>query len=305
MSYTAEQLLVLASNFDKLAVESLVKEAKKKEEDSKKPGKKKPFPFWLKKKGPKGSEKDSKKSDTNSAKDSKDSKKPAAKKKKSAYYDTILSKLAQTQFEVEKDKAISAPPTTTSKGSPKQVFDASKKTWTPITAEAYLTLPNGSVLRFFRDKKWNYAHKEADGWKRADPLSLSEISGVEIDFFPTAPPGGSKYPPIDRTFQTMLGVSADGSLGPETQTALDLYKKSLGQENWISNSFLFESLKNEPEFKSKSAMKKDPSTGMYIRSHNVATQEIAGPKSRNLPDPYQDPHATSMDSTSLTDPWDK
>src|SRR5271157_6432857 len=62
MPYTAEELLIIASNFDDLATNSLLKEAKGK------------FPFWLKKKDKK--EDDSKKSDSNKTDDN------DAKKKK-------------------------------------------------------------------------------------------------------------------------------------------------------------------------------------------------------------------------------
>jgi len=286
MSYTAEQLLVLASNFDKLADESLVKEAKKKEEDGKKPGKKKPFPFWLKKKGPKGSEKDSKKSDTNSAKDSKDSSKKDKKdkKKKSAYYDTILSKLAQTkdmvssQFGSEKDKARSVSQTPMSRV--KQMWDTPTNSWSNIPSNS--EMPPGIIFRTLINNKWNYGEVDSSGqYIVKDPLELSQITGVEIDKFPTAPPGGSKYPPIDKTFQAMLGVSADGSLGPATQKALDLYKKSIGQEDWASNSLLFESLKNEPSYMNKSQLPKDPHSGLYI-------SEASGPHTNpaGLPDPF-------------------
>jgi hypothetical protein len=70
MSNTAEKLLTLAANFEKLASESLIKEAKKKEDKKKK--KAKP-PFWMKNKDLE---------DSNSAKDSKDSKKSDKKSSK-------------------------------------------------------------------------------------------------------------------------------------------------------------------------------------------------------------------------------
>ena len=62
MSYTAEQLLSLSNSFQEVTSESLVKEAKKKEEVK---GKKKFFPFWLKNKKTDSSK------DSNSAKDKK------------------------------------------------------------------------------------------------------------------------------------------------------------------------------------------------------------------------------------------
>jgi hypothetical protein len=60
MSYTAEQLLSLANSFQEVTSDSLVKEAKKKEDVK---DKKKFFPFWLKNKKPETSK------DSNSAKD--------------------------------------------------------------------------------------------------------------------------------------------------------------------------------------------------------------------------------------------
>lgn len=50
MSYTADELLVLADEFEKIATDSLVKTAKAKDKKDKDPKGKKKFPFWLNKK---------------------------------------------------------------------------------------------------------------------------------------------------------------------------------------------------------------------------------------------------------------
>jgi hypothetical protein len=89
MSYTVKQLLSLAGKFEEIAADSLTKTAEeKKNKSSKKKGK---FPFWLKKKGPKASEKDTK--PVSKSKEVKND-----KKKKSAYYDAILAKFGQESY---------------------------------------------------------------------------------------------------------------------------------------------------------------------------------------------------------------
>lgn len=90
MSYTVQQLLSLAGKFEELADDSLSKTAaEKKNKDPKKKGK---FPFWLMKKKPKASEKDTEESKKDTKPSAKNKEVKKDKKKKSAYYDAILAK---------------------------------------------------------------------------------------------------------------------------------------------------------------------------------------------------------------------
>lgn len=102
MSYTAEELVKIAVNFEQLTAKALVILAKKKDEksNSKAKGKKK-MPPWLKGKD--------KKSDSNQAKDKKSDKKT---KKSSEYYDGILAKFGQTT--TNPDGTVTLPPFTRS-----------------------------------------------------------------------------------------------------------------------------------------------------------------------------------------------
>lgn len=225
MSHSASQLLVFATNFEKLTSESLVKSAKKKEDsekDSKKDGKKPAkgkFPFWLKKK---------KTPDTNSASDSKDSKKSAPKskevkkdkkKKKSAYYETLLNKLAQTP------------------GSP-----------------AFL----------------------GPSFQPVDHIDhpVSMTGHAEPSKAAPAPAAGWTGPRIDPVFQTMLSLSPDGKLGPMTQQALNVYKKSVNQPT-MSNELAYEYLKAEPEYASKTKMEHDDNANVFVSSRQKATPTFA------------------------------
>lgn len=84
----------------------------------------------------------------------------------------------------------------------------------------------------------------------------------------------SRYPRIDTTFQTMLGVNPDGSLGPLTQSALEMYKKSIGlpygadeatrkTDSNKNNQQAFESLKKRPEYKARKPMVYDDTNDVY------------------------------------------
>jgi hypothetical protein len=74
------------------------------------------------------------------------------------------------------------------------------------------------------------------------------IPTVNVEDLPKAPaPTKSHYLPIDKAFQTILGVEADGALGPITQKALDAYKARVNPSNpTMSNELAFEFLKKEP-----------------------------------------------------------
>jgi hypothetical protein len=79
------------------------------------------------------------------------------------------------------------------------------------------------------------------------------IPTVNVEDLPKAPaPTKSHYPPIDKAFQTMLGVASDGFLGPITQKALDAYKAKVNPNNpTMNNELAFEFLKREPQYQTK------------------------------------------------------
>lgn len=81
---------------------------------------------------------------------------------------------------------------------------------------------------------------------------------------PTAKPKGDGWtgPRIDPVFQTMLGVNPDTKLGRQTQAALDVYKKTIGQTG-ASNELAFEALKREPQYASKTAIPYDDNANVY------------------------------------------
>jgi len=248
MSYTVQQLLSLAGKFEELADDSLTKTAaEKKNKDTKKKGK---FPFWLMKKKPKASEKDTE--------DSKKDMKPSAKskevkkdkKKKSAYYDAILAKFGQQ-----------------SNGQQSKEQIADFRGGDPDPNFPFGNVPDATITEFPVNP--NQKLKSPVGW-----------SGKTID-------------PV---FQTMLGVSADGKLGDKTKAALAKYKQSLGaeQSGW-SDELALEALKNEPEFKSKSPMKKNPATGLYIRYSDLGTH--TDPYTQQAPQAPQDTMQGMQSST--------
>lgn len=154
MSYTADQLLVFATNFDKYTSESLVKSAKKKDEKkSKKPSKGK-FPDFLKKK----------KEDSNSAKDSKtskDSKKSDKKdkKKKSAYYSALINKFSQTTTWNQAEQSDEDAKNFMANPAPAAPVD---KTYSPSPQKLDTDLIT-NLQKFLLSKKYNLGPTGADG----------------------------------------------------------------------------------------------------------------------------------------------
>jgi hypothetical protein len=88
---------------------------------------------------------------------------------------------------------------------------------------------------------------------------------------PAATPqaGGWTGETIDPVFQTMLGVNADGKLGRQTQYALNRYKA--GRNPNMTNALAYEYLKKEPEYASKAAMKYDDNSNTYAKPAAPAT----------------------------------
>lgn len=81
----------------------------------------------------------------------------------------------------------------------------------------------------------------------------------------------SRFPAIDKTFQVMLGVNPDGQLGPQTQAAIDLYKKSRNITA-PGNTSAYVHLTNEPEYFSKKPMGFDDNANVYLKSSGVTRE---------------------------------
>jgi len=96
-----------------------------------------------------------------------------------------------------------------------------------------------------------------------------------------------QYTFIDPIFQKMLDVNEDSKLGPETQTALDRYKKSIGyQPSAITNQLTFEFLKKEPEYASRQSMDQDEMMDIYVTNY-IKRREHEKPTSTEVkPDKY-------------------
>ncbi len=81
----------------------------------------------------------------------------------------------------------------------------------------------------------------------------------------------SKFPAIDKTFQIMLGVNPDGALGPQTQAAIDLYKKSRNITE-PGNTVAYVHLAGEPEYFSKKPMAFDDNSNVYLKSPGITRE---------------------------------
>jgi hypothetical protein len=105
-------------------------------------------------------------------------------------------------------------------------------------------------------------------------FSNVNIMPPKVQQAPVAQQHKSKYPPIDKKFQAMLGVNTDGALGHITQSALDIYKKSVDNPG-ISNELAFEYLKREPEFATGKAMVYDDNANVYMNTRQKQKQQQA------------------------------
>jgi hypothetical protein len=73
----------------------------------------------------------------------------------------------------------------------------------------------------------------------------------------------NKYKSIDPKFQKLLGLNPDGILGPVTRSALDNYKKSIGQDG-ASDELAFIGMKNEPAYQTGTALVYDDNQNVYL-----------------------------------------
>lgn len=253
MSYNIHKLLTLAKKFEK-ATKSLDKN-KDKDDDKDKSGPKKRFPFWLKFK---------------------------KKKVKSSYYDNLLSKYSDSYMNDDVTESLplssrSVPPVT--EGTEDASSDESPKL--KMVWEGSLWKPINKYLNVLTDSRLNnkiIAIKEEDVWTywklingKLEQRNLADLHEIDQQFniVDLNDPQESKqvsvtskYKNIDPKFQKVLDLNPDGVLGPVTRSALDKYKKSIGQEN-VSDEFAFEALKNETAYKANKALIYDDNQNVY------------------------------------------
>lgn len=205
MTYNIHKLLSLAEKFEKAT--KFLDKGKDKDDDKDKSGAKKRFPFWLKFK---------------------------KKKVKSSYYDDLLLKYSNQQY--DPDLPYSNEYTTNLKTPDRSIpnVETTRSVRNPI---------DGNLIQF--------PIEDGDG-------EVKQLQEVIIT--PNGKP--NKYKNIDPKFQKVLGLNPDGVLGPVTKSALDAYKKSIGQEN-VSDEFAFEALKNETAYKANRALIYDENQNVY------------------------------------------
>lgn len=99
-------------------------------------------------------------------------------------------------------------------------------------------------LKNMTEEQWNYIFKVHfwDKWK-ADQIESQSIANLVVDWLWTSGNYGIKYP------QSVLGVTADGKVGPKTIAAINNYsnQKELFQKLWNRRKKHFEDIvKNRP-----------------------------------------------------------
>jgi hypothetical protein len=126
----------------------------------------------------------------------------------------------------------------------------------------------------------------------ASPDELAERAERAQPATPAAPaakPAARRYPPIDKTFQTMLGVQPDGAFGPLTHAALEAYKKKTSPNNTVSDQLAFEWLKYNPAYKTKQRMTDAPTnqvatnTPGFINGYAVVPNKAPAAPVANTP----------------------
>ena len=102
-------------------------------------------------------------------------------------------------------------------------------------------------LKNMTEEQWNYIFKVHfwDRWQ-ADKIECQSIANIVVDWLWASGIYGIKYP------QAVLGVTADGKVGPKTLAALNNYpnQKELFQKLWNRRKKHFEDIvKNRPASK--------------------------------------------------------
>jgi len=206
-----------------------------------------------------------------------------SKKKASEYYDTLLSKYAQgavkdqdyaknlTDSRIQSINAINAQTLT-----PEQVKEQAggylQSAFNDFNANLISQEQYSQIVQAGQQKMFGTDNRQGPvpiNWNAKPQQTQSTPAQTATPAKPR-----SKFGPIDPTFQIMLGVNNDGSLGPQTQSALEMYKKSIGlpygkdpatrqHDSNKNNQQAFESLKQRPEYKTKSKMVYDDTSDVY------------------------------------------
>lgn len=213
-----------------------------------------------------------------------------SKKKSSEYYDALLNKFAQ---QVSYGVGLSSDDQAKLLGLVRSLAAKNAGLSTELnsafsTLSAHRTEENGSsyfvpenvqtFLPVLDKVKVALNQTDPNGAELQTAIALYDLfKRMSVASAPAQAGGqrGAKYSKIDTTFQTMLGVNPDGSLGPMTQSALEQYKKSVGIPNGAgseatlrtdskkTNQQAFDHLKQRPEYQTKKRIAWDDNTNTY------------------------------------------
>tara|TARA_R110000868_G_scaffold75946_3_gene218805 strand:- start:17426 stop:18199 length:774 start_codon:yes stop_codon:yes gene_type:complete len=238
MSYNIHKLLALAEKFEK-ATKSL---DKKKDKDKDKSGPKKRFPFWLKFK---------------------------KKKVKSSLFDDLLLKYSDFSYKKNLTPTLDPNPVPDTGVIPLSTpVNSDSLPWGGKTTKS----PDISNAPRTQQQLLNEYYIDHDPYQK--PPSENEWY-IDHDFYREKYPfiddnkknksvdAPNKYKSIDPKFQKLLGLNPDGILGPVTRSALDNYKKSIGQDN-ASDEIAFIGMKNEPAYQAGTALVYDDNQNVYL-----------------------------------------
>lgn len=212
-------------------------------------------------------------------------------KKSSEYYDDLLRKFAQTAGQVRAEDVESSKVLTQS--MIQSISAVNINQLTPEKVNEYVDGFMEQVNGYFHGNQIDgnqYAQiSQAASTKKQQAQQLAQQKQVITiptqEMVSKKAPVKSKWPPIETTFQVMLGVNPDGALGPMTQSALEMYKKSVGlpygadeatrkTDSNKNNQQAFESLKQRPEYKTKSRMEYDDTNDVYKQPAGGIVREV-------------------------------
>lgn len=255
MSYNIHKLLALAEKFEK-ATKSLDKK-KDKDEDKDKSGPKKRFPFWLKFK---------------------------KKKVKSSLFDDLLLKYSDSYMNDDVTESLplnsrSIPPINEDvedinpdeSSKLKMVWD--NLSWKPINKHINVLTDsrlNNKIIAIKEEDVWTYwklinskllERNFADLHEIDQQFNIVDLNDQQENKPMSIVPAKGKS--IDPKFQKLLGLNPDGILGPVTRSALDNYKKSIGQDG-ASDELVFIGMKNEPAYQAGKALVYDDNQNVYL-----------------------------------------
>lgn len=106
-------------------------------------------------------------------------------------------------------------------------------------------------LKHITDEQWNYVFKKGywDRWK-ADEIKTQSIANLLVDWTFNSGTWGIKYP------QQVLGVTADGVVGPKTIAAIN---------NYPNQAELFYKLWNRRKKHYEDIVKRNPSQKVFLK----------------------------------------